>query len=151
VFAAGLVSGVFTRARRHGALMASAAATWGVTVVLLGLAPGLWLALAALALGGAANFVLSTCRNAITQAYTDDALRGRIQGSLTVVLVGGPQVANLLHGVGGAALGPRVAVCAGGLLTAAVVVLIVRAVPELWRYTAPASAPSRSDTSRPGA
>jgi hypothetical protein len=76
---------------------------------------------------------------------------GRIQGSLTVVLVGGPQLANLLHGVGGAALGPRVAICAGGLLTAAAVALIVRAVPALWLYAAPASAPDRPDTSRPGA
>jgi MFS family permease len=140
VFAAGLVSGTFTRARRHGALMASAAAAWGVTVVLLGLAPRLWLALVALVLGGGANFVLSTFRNTITQAYTDDSLRGRIQGSLTVVLIGGPQTANLLHGIAGAAFGPGWTICVGGLLTVAIVAMIVRAVPELWHYALPAPA-----------
>ncbi|GAA2368063.1 MFS transporter [Catellatospora methionotrophica] len=135
VFAAGLASGVFTRARRHGALMASAAAAWGLAVVLLALAPRLWLAVVALAAGGAVNFVLSTCRNAISQAYTDDALRGRISGSLTVVVMGGPQLAHVLHGAGSALAGPRVAIAAGGLLTAAAVAAIVRAVPELWTYT----------------
>ncbi|GAB3959611.1 hypothetical protein GCM10027614_79460 [Micromonospora vulcania] len=88
VFAAGLLSATFTRARRHGAFMAAAAAGWGGTVVVLGLATRLWVALAALVLGGAVNFVLSTFRNAISQAHTDDAMRGRVQGSLIVVLHG---------------------------------------------------------------
>ncbi|MEU7002574.1 MFS transporter [Nonomuraea sp. NPDC046570] len=137
VFAAGLLSGTFTRARRHGALMASAAAAWGVTVVVLGLAPRLWLALAALLFGGAVNFVLSTFRSAISQAYTDDAMRGRIQGTLTVVLIGGPQIANLLHGTAAAAYGPQVTIYVGGLLTVATVAVIVWMAPQLWHYTAP--------------
>ncbi|MGW5669260.1 MFS transporter [Micromonospora sp. NPDC003776] len=134
VFAVGLVSGVFTRARRHGALMASAAAGWGVAVVLLGLAPQLWLAAAALLAGGGVNFVLSTFRRAISQASTDDALRGRIEGSMVVVTLGGPQIGNLLHGVTGAAWGPRWAISAGGVLTVLAVAGIIQAVPQLWRY-----------------
>ncbi|MFC7216781.1 MFS transporter [Streptomyces polyrhachis] len=136
VLAAGLLSGTFTRARRHGALLAAAAAAWGATVVVLGLAPRLWVALAALGLGGAVNFVLSTFRTTISQARTDEALRGRIQGSLTVVLIGGPQLANLLHGTAGSLLGPRTAICAGGLLTLTAVAAVVRAVPELRHYAA---------------
>ncbi|MCW2936279.1 MAG: hypothetical protein JWM19_7241 [Actinomycetia bacterium] len=62
----------------------------GITVIVLGLAAQLWIALAALVLGGAVNLVLSTFRNALSQALTDDAMRGRIQGTLTVVLIGGP-------------------------------------------------------------
>ncbi|GAA4969011.1 MFS family permease [Nonomuraea thailandensis] len=133
VVAAGLLSGTFTRARRHGTLMAGAAAAWGLTVVLLGLAAQLWLALVALVLGGAVNFVLSTFRNAITQAHTPDALRGRIQGSLTVVLFGGPHLANLLHGAATSVLDHRVVICAGGLLTAVTVAAVTWAVPELRR------------------
>jgi MFS family permease len=137
VFAAGLMSGTFTRARRHGALMASAAFAWGGTVVVLGLAPQLWLALVALMLGGAVNFVLSTFRNAISQAHTNDAVRGRIQGSLTIVLIGGPQVANLVHGTAAAIYDPQVTICVGGLLTVITVAMIVRVVPQLWHYAAP--------------
>ncbi|GIF06744.1 hypothetical protein [Actinoplanes siamensis] len=93
-------------------------------------------AFAVLALGGAANFVLSTFRNAITQACTDDAMRGRISGAMTVVLVGGPQLANLLHGAIGALAGPRVTIGAGGVLTVVTVAVVLRAVPELRRYAA---------------
>ncbi|MBE3009531.1 MFS transporter [Microbispora sp. NEAU-D428] len=168
VFAAGLLSATFTRARRHGALVAGAAIAWGIAVVLVGLAAELWIALAALALGGAVNFVLSTFRTTITQTHTGDAVRGRVQGALTVVLVGGPQIANLLHGAAGAALhgaagaalhgaagaalhgaagavyGPRIVICAGGLLTVATVTAIAWAIPDLRRYVAPAAAPARA-------
>ncbi|MBM0236852.1 MFS transporter [Micromonospora sp. ATA32] len=137
VFAVALVSGVFTRARRHGVLMASAAAAWGVMVVLLGLAPDLWLAAAALLAGGGANFVLSTFRRAISQANTDDALRGRIEGSMIVVTMGGPQTANVVHGVAGPAWGARWAISVGGVLTVVAVAGIILAVPQLWRYDAP--------------
>ena len=130
----GLLSGTFTRARRHGALMASAAMAWGGCVVLLALTTDLRVALLALVAGGAVNFALSTFRNAISQAYTDDALRGRIQGSLTVVLMGGPQLANTLHGLAGAALGARCAIGAGGALTVLSVAVLTRAVPQLWHY-----------------
>jgi MFS family permease len=131
VIMAGLFSGTFTRVRRPGRTMAFAAMAWGATVILLGLTTHLWVALAALVLGGAVNFVLSTHRNAITQAHTDDALLGRVQGLLTVVLTGGPQLANLLHGAAGALIGPRTAIIAGGLLTIVAVTATVRAAPEL--------------------
>jgi DNA-binding transcriptional MerR regulator len=135
VVTAGLLSGTFTRARRHGALMAAAAAAWGVTVVVLAVAAHLWIALATLVAGGAVNFVLSTFRNAITQAHAHDAMRGRIQGSLTVVLFGGPHLANLLHGAATSVLDARMVICAGGLLTTMTVAAIAWAVPELRTYT----------------
>jgi len=136
VFAMGLMSGAFTRARRHGALMSGAAIIWGLTVVLLALAPNLFAAVAALAAGGAVNFLLSTFRNAITQAGTSDGLRGRIQGSLTIVLTGGPQAAALLHGLAATAVGARIAIGVGGLLTVFTVSAILLTVPQLRRYQA---------------
>ncbi|WP_132631781.1 MFS transporter [Nonomuraea mesophila] len=141
VVTAALWSGTFTRARRHGALMAAAAAAWGITVVAFGSAAHLWIALTALVLGGAVNFVLSTFRNAITQAHTHDAIRGRIQGLLTVVLFGGPHIANLLHGAAASILDPRMVICAGGLLTTVTVAGIAWATPELRNY-APQQMPS---------
>jgi MFS family permease len=131
VFLAGFFSGTFTRARHPGRVMAGAAIAWGFAVVLFGLAGHIALALAALVLGGAVNFVLSTHRNAITQAHTDDAVRGRVQGVLTVVLFGGPQLANLLHGTAGALIGPRPAIIVGGLLTVTAVAAVLRAAPAL--------------------
>jgi MFS family permease len=138
VFTVGLTSANLTRARCPGALLASAAIAWGASVIALGLAPGLWFALGALLAGGGVNFVLSTFRNAITQAHSDDAGRGRIQGALTIVLIGGPQLGAVLHGVAGSVLGPRPTICLGGALTIATVALAVHAVPDLYRTTLPA-------------
>lgn len=139
VLLAALVSGTFTRARRHGTLMASAALAWGGCVITLGLSADLHLALVVLVLGGAANHVLSTTRNAITQAHTDPAMLGRIQGSLVVVLIGGPQLANVLHGVAGATVGARPAIAVGGGLTILAVIAVLRTAPELRRYVATSS------------
>jgi MFS family permease len=145
VFAAGLFSGSFTRARRLGALMAGAGIAWGFIVMLLGAASTAWLGALALVAGGAVNFVLSTSRNAISQAYTDDALLGRIQGVLVVVLMGGPQLAGLLHGYGGALVGARVAIAVGGLLTVVSIILVVRLAPALWNYTVATEVPQQRE------
>jgi hypothetical protein len=75
--------------------------------------------------------VLSSSRNAITQGCVADAVRGRTQGALTVVLFGGPQVAAAVHGAAGAVLGPRAAICLGGVLTAVAVAAVWRRFPEL--------------------
>ena len=131
VFAVGLVSGAFTHARRQGVWLVGASLCWGISVMIFGLAQHLWIALAALMVGGAVNFALSTFRNSITQARTDDALRGRIQGLLTVVLFGGPQLAGVLHGLVSPLIGPRATSFAGGVLTIIVAAGIALAVPEL--------------------
>jgi hypothetical protein len=52
------------------------------------------------------------------------------------VLIGGPQIANLLHGAAASIYGPRMVICAGGLLTAVTVAAIAWAAPELRHYTA---------------
>jgi hypothetical protein len=40
----------------------------------------------------------------------------------------------MVHGVAGAAVGPRTAICAGGLLTMSTVALVARTTPALWHY-----------------
>jgi uncharacterized membrane protein len=50
--------------------------------------------------------------------------------------MGGPQLANLLHGFGGALVGARWVVGIGGALTVLAVALLLRAAPELWHYHA---------------
>ncbi|WP_019434140.1 hypothetical protein [Streptomyces sp. AA0539] len=87
-------------------------------------------------LGGAALMVLSVFRSTLIQQCTPDALRGRLQGVMTVVSAGGPWLAQLAHGTAGAALGTTWAITGGGLLTVAAVLVLAALVPELTRYRA---------------
>jgi len=130
----GLFSGTFSRARRHGWMVIGAVVAWGVAITGFGLSDSLWLAVAFLALAGVADMVSMVFRGAILLAAATDEMRGRMQGVFTVVVAGGPRLADVLHGTAGAAFGPRAAVAGGGLLVVAVMLGLAAAVPALRRY-----------------
>jgi hypothetical protein len=50
-----------------------------------------------LAIGGTADMVSSAFRNTILQEAATDDVRGRLQGVFTVVVAGGPRVADAVH------------------------------------------------------
>lgn len=74
-------------------------------------------------------------RGAILQSAVTDDMRGRMQGVFTVVVAGGPRIADLLHGTAGSLAGARTAVTVGGLLVAAATLGLAAAVPAFRRYT----------------
>ncbi|PWI13380.1 MFS transporter [Streptomyces sp. Act143] len=130
----GLFSGTFSRARRHGWMVIGAVVAWGVAVTGFGLSDSLWLAVAFLALAGVADMVSMVFRGAILLSAATDEMRGRMQGVFTVVVAGGPRLADVLHGTAGSAFGPRAAVAGGGLLVVAVMLVLAATVPALRRY-----------------
>ncbi|HEV3169043.1 MAG TPA: MFS transporter [Actinocrinis sp.] len=132
----GLLSGTYTRLRRHGLMTIAAVATWGVAVTGFGLAGSLPVACAFMALGGAADFVSMVFRSAILQSTTPDDMRGRMQGVFIVVVTGGPRLADLVHGLGGAALGTRTATVAGGAAVFVCVLVLAALTPSYLRYKA---------------
>ncbi|MFS7875168.1 MFS transporter [Streptomyces asiaticus] len=133
--AGGLLSGTFSRARRHGLMVIAAVVAWGVAITGFGLSLNLWWAVAFLALAGVADMVSMVFRGTILQAAATDDMRGRMQGVFTVVVAGGPRIADLLHGTAGSLLGTRAAVAAGGLLVAVSTLGLAVAVPAFRRYT----------------
>ncbi|MFF5958600.1 MFS transporter [Streptomyces luteogriseus] len=130
----GLFSGTFSRARRHGWMVIGAVVAWGVAIAGFGLSRSLWVAVAFLALAGVADMVSMVFRGAILLSAATDEMRGRMQGVFTVVVAGGPRLADVLHGTAGSAFGPRAAVAGGGLLVVAVMLVLAAAVPALRRY-----------------
>ncbi|MGI5441345.1 MFS transporter [Streptomyces shenzhenensis] len=130
----GLFSGTFSRARRHGWMVIGAVVGWGIAVAGFGLSRNLWVALAFLAAAGVADMISMVFRGAILLSAATDEMRGRMQGVFTVVVAGGPRLADVLHGTAGAAFGPRAAVVGGGLLVVAVMLGLAAAVPALRRY-----------------
>ncbi|MFJ6982668.1 MULTISPECIES: MFS transporter [unclassified Streptomyces] len=130
----GLFSGTFSRARRHGWMVIGAVVAWGAAIAGFGLSGSLWLAVVFLAAAGIADMVSMVFRGAILLSAATDEMRGRMQGVFTVVVAGGPRLADVLHGTAGAAFGPRAAVTGGGLLVVAVMLVLAAAVPALRRY-----------------
>ena len=109
-----MFSGWLPRIRRQGLAVVVAIVVWGVAMVGFGLAGGLadgsagallWIALAFLAIGGAADMVSAAFRSTILQQAASDELRGRLQGVFTVVVAGGPRLADAVHGAAAAAVG----------------------------------------------
>ncbi|MFI1839215.1 MFS transporter [Streptomyces olivaceoviridis] len=130
----GLFSGVFSRARRHGWMVIGAVVAWGLAVAGFGLSANLWVAVAFLAVAGVADMVSMVFRGAILLSAATDEMRGRMQGVFTVVVAGGPRLADVLHGTAGAAFGPRAAVAGGGALVVVVMLALAATVPALRRY-----------------
>jgi membrane protein YdbS with pleckstrin-like domain len=60
----------------------------------------------------------------------------------TVVVAGGPRIADITHGWAAAGVGTAVAASGGGALVIVVVCVTVALVPAFWRYRAPTSVKS---------
>ncbi|NYG54096.1 MFS transporter [Nocardioides perillae] len=139
----GVFSGWVSRVERHGLAVVLAIVVWGVAItgfgVAVGLADGragvwLWLAVAALVVGGAADMVSAAFRTTMLQAAASDAVRGRLQGVFIVVVAGGPRVADVAHGATAAAVGTAVAAAGGGVLVVVGTVAAALLVPAFVRY-----------------
>ncbi|MFH9661112.1 MFS transporter [Streptomyces sp. NPDC017248] len=130
----GLFSGAFSRARRHGWMVIGAVVAWGAAIAGSGLSGNLWVAVGFLAAAGVADMVSMVFRGAILLSAATDEMRGRMQGVFTVVVAGGPRLADVLHGTMGAAFGPRAAVAGGGALVVVSMLALAAAFPALRRY-----------------
>ncbi|WP_420802459.1 MFS transporter [Streptomyces taklimakanensis] len=131
---AGLMSGSYSHARRHGWMVIGSVVAWGTAITAFGLSAGLWWAVLFLAAAGFADMVSMVFRGAILQSAATDEMRGRMQGVFTVVVAGGPRLADLLHGTAGSVLGPRAAVVGGGLLVVVAMSALALAAPALRRH-----------------
>ncbi len=142
----GVFSGWVSRVRRHGVAVIGSVLVWGVCIAGFGVAAGLadgqlgtaaaGVALAFLVAGGAADMTSAAFRQTILQTAASDELRGRIQGVFIVVVVGGPRLADVLHGWAGEAIGPTLTTAGGGLLVVVGVLVCAMAVPSFTRYRA---------------
>ncbi|WP_199539256.1 MFS transporter [Desertihabitans brevis] len=139
----GIFSGWLSRVERQGRAVLWCITVWGLGIVGFGLcvflADGsapvvLVVGLAFLAVAGAADVASSAIRGAILQTAAEDSLRGRLQGVFTVVVVGGPRVADVAHGGAAAMVGAAAATTGGGVLVVLGMVVCALAAPAFVRY-----------------
>ena len=130
----GLTGGWIHRIYRQGVAIVVAILLWGLSMALFGTTSVLWLAVLYLAIGGWADLVSAVYRSTILQVNATDEMRGRIQGVFTVVVAGGPRLADLVHGVLADATSTAFAVTAGGIATIVLTVVAALLGRSLWRY-----------------
>jgi hypothetical protein len=144
--AGGVFSGWLPRISRQGLAIVVSIVVWGAAMAGFGLAvaranghpgPTLWVALGFLAVGGAADMVSAAFRSTMLQQVASDEVRGRLQGVFTVVVAGGPRLADAVHGAAGAMVGTAAAAAGGGVLVVVGVLLAALAAPAFIGYRRP--------------
>ena len=134
--AATMTSGWTKKVHRHGLAVILAAGAWGMGIVLLGLAPSLWLALAALAVAGAADMISGIFRSTIWNQTIPDRLRGRLAGIEQVSYSSGPLLGDVEAGIVGSLAGVRASIVSGGILCVVGVGVAALLLPAFRRYDA---------------
>ncbi|OBB02569.1 MFS transporter permease [Mycobacteriaceae bacterium 1482268.1] len=139
----GVFSGWLPRVQRQGLAVVWAVVVWGLAMIGFGVAVGfadghtgmmLWVALLCLVIGGAADLVSAAFRNTILLQAASDEVRGRLQGVFTVVVAGGPRLADAAHGSAAAVVGTTAAAAGGGVLVVVGVVIAALLAPAFVRY-----------------
>lgn len=142
----GLLSGWVSRVVRQGLAVVVCIIAWGVAVIVAGaavmLSPGAvtlwaWLVILMLVTGGAADMFSAALRTAILQQSAAEHVQGRIQGIYIVVVVGGPRLADVLHGWAADPFGAGLTTLLGGVLVVAGTLLCVAVVPSFRHYRRP--------------
>ena len=142
-FVAIALSGAIGQVRRIGRGIIVAVVAWGAAIALFGLSTFLFpLALAFLAIAGAADVVSAVFRSSVVQMEAPDELRGRVSAIHILVVTGGPRVGDIESALVASAIGAQLSVISGGLLCLVGVIGVMRAFPELDAHITPTAAPA---------
>ncbi|MGW1001672.1 MFS transporter [Streptomyces sp. NPDC002520] len=128
---ASTLSGALTRLGRPGTVMLCASGTWGVALLLFGLASEPWAGLALLVVAGAADAVSVVSRSTIVQTRTPDALLGRVTAAEAIVGQAGPSLGNVRGGLLAGWTSGATSLITGGLMCVLAVAAVAVSTPEL--------------------
>lgn len=131
-----VLSGRAARIRRHGAAVLAAAALWGVSIVCLGFANGLWPAFFFLVCAGAADGVSAIYRFVIWNETIPNDRRGKLAGLEMISYLTGPLLGNMRAGWMAQTMGLGLSVTVGGALCTIGVVACGFLLPQFWLYRA---------------
>ncbi|MEO5709457.1 MAG: MFS transporter [Nocardioidaceae bacterium] len=135
---AGALSGRVTSSPRQGRLMLVSAAVWALGLAAFGLSTSLSVALACLAVAGAADTVTVVSRTSIVQHAVPDGLRGRVNALDYLVGVSGPQLGNARAGLVASYTSGATSALLGGLASFLAVVAVAVLTPSLRGHRPPA-------------
>lgn len=144
----GLTTGWLSRVVQQGKVVVWMVLGWGSAVILAGIGAVMstgavtywaWLVIVGLVLGGIADMFSMVARNAIVQQNVTDELQGRIQGVHLVVVVGGPRLADVVHGAAAEWVSAGWVVIFGGIAVILGTLTCLAFAPQFWRFRATAT------------
>lgn len=115
IVAAPVLAGPGSRVRRSR-LARLAVLSYGTALVVFGLAPGYWFALAALLVLGAGWLTVASTLNTTIQLQVDERMRGKVLAGYLMTLTLAMPVGALVQGWAADTVGPRPTVVVAGLL-----------------------------------
>jgi MFS family permease len=136
-----LFSGWAKRVSRQGAAVVWSAACWGVAIIALGFADNLALAVACLALAGAADTVSAVFRMTIWNQTIPDHLRGRLAGVEMISYMTGPLIGNARAGFVATATNDSISILSGGVLCVLGVLACIPLLPGFFHFRKALSLP----------
>lgn len=114
-----------------GMKMLGAVIVFGAATIVFGVSTNLWLSLAMLAILGAADMLSVYVRSSLTQLYTPDEMRGRVNAVSQLAISGSNELGEAQSGLAAALVGPVGAVVIGGAGAIAVTLIWAYIFPEL--------------------
>ena len=139
--AGALIGAIFTgavgRVTHPGRATLWCIAVWGAAMAAFGMSSWLPMALALLAIAGAADVFSAVFRNTILQLSIPDSMRGRMSSVQLAVVTGGPRLGDFESGAAAALGGLRFSVVSGGLACLASVGMLALWLPAFRRWERP--------------
>ena len=132
--AASLTSGWTRNIQRHGLMVTTAAALWGVAIVFFGLSDGIVLALAFLFAAGFFDMISGIFRGAIWNQTIPNYLRGRLASIEMISYLSGPMLGSAKMGIVAETFGVKAALISGGVLCVASVTGAALLLPKFLTY-----------------
>ena len=129
-----VLSGPAARVSRQGRGMLVGTMIWGAAIACFGATASLPLALAMLAVAGAADTLTVTFRASMVQAVTPDEFRGRVSSVEYIIGTGGAPLGNVESGTVASLTTPAISAVSGGLGCLAIAALIGLLFPAFARY-----------------
>jgi MFS family permease len=132
--AASLTSGWTKNINRHGLLVTTAAALWGVAIIFFGLVDSIVLALFFLAAAGFFDMISGIFRGSIWNQTIPNYLRGRLASIEMMSYLTGPMLGSAKMGIVAEKFGVKTALVSGGVLCVVSVIGAALFLPKFLKY-----------------
>lgn len=131
---AALTSGWLAQVNRQGLGVIFAVVAWGAAIAAFGVAGGLALGIALLAIAGYADVVSAVLRNSILQTVSPEDMRGRLSAIQIAVVTGGPRLGDLEAGLVATLFTTTISVISGGALCILGAGVVWKTLPSFSRF-----------------